>query len=70
MDFGGKRAAATAAGLLDGVQYLGSGLTGFGLGAMLDRWHWAIWPWILIPSSCVGAALMLPLWNARPGKGH
>ncbi len=73
MDFGGKRAAATAAGLLDGVQYLGSGLTGFGLGAMLDHWHWGIWPWVLIPASCVGGGLMLPLWNARPGRsgdGH
>ena len=32
MDFGGTKAAATVAGLLDGVQYLASGLTGFGLG--------------------------------------
>ncbi len=32
MDFGGTKAAATVAGLLDGIQYLASGLTGFGLG--------------------------------------
>ena len=68
MDFGGKKGAATAAGLLDGVQYLGSGLTGFGLGALLDKYHWAIWPYAMIPASAVGAALMLPLWNAKPGK--
>jgi OPA family glycerol-3-phosphate transporter-like MFS transporter len=66
MDFGGKRAAATAAGLLDGVQYVGSGLVGVGLGWLLDRYHWAIWPYALIPFSVIGGALMLKLWNARP----
>jgi OPA family glycerol-3-phosphate transporter-like MFS transporter len=68
MDFGGRRAAATAAGLLDGVQYLGSGLVGFGLGALMDRYHWAIWPYALLPFSVVGGALMLKLWNARPAQ--
>ena len=68
MDFGGRRAAATAAGLLDGVQYLGSGLVGFGLGWLLDTYHWKIWPYALIPFSLVGAALMLLLWNARPSR--
>ena len=66
MDFGGRRAAATAAGLLDGVQYLGSGLVGFGLGALLDRYKWGIWPHVLVPFSIVGGLLMLRLWNARP----
>lgn len=72
MDFGGRRAAATAAGLLDGVQYLGSGLVGFGLGALLDHYHWAIWPYALLPFSSVGGLLMLRLWNARPARagGH
>jgi MFS transporter, OPA family, glycerol-3-phosphate transporter len=40
MDFGGKKAAATAAGMLDGIQYVASGFTGFGLGWVLDRWNW------------------------------
>jgi OPA family glycerol-3-phosphate transporter-like MFS transporter len=68
MDFGGRKAAATAAGLLDGVQYLGSGLVGFGLGWLLDKYHWKIWPYAMIPFSCVGAALMLLLWNAKPAR--
>jgi MFS transporter, OPA family, glycerol-3-phosphate transporter len=68
MDFGGRRAAATAAGLLDGVQYLGSGLVGFGLGALRDRYHWAIWPYALLPFSAAGGALMLVLWNAKPTR--
>ncbi len=66
MDFGGRRAAATAAGLLDGVQYLGSGLVGFGLGSLIDTYKWAIWPYALLPFSVVGGLLMLRLWNARP----
>lgn len=71
MDFGGRRAAATAAGLLDGVQYLGSGLVGFGLGALIDTYKWAYWPYALVPFSFVGAVLMLRLWNARPAaRGH
>jgi OPA family glycerol-3-phosphate transporter-like MFS transporter len=68
MDFGGRRAAATAAGLLDGVQYLGSGLAGVGLGALLDRYRWSIWPYALVPFSIAGGVLMLRLWNARAGS--
>lgn len=40
MDFGGRKAAATVAGALDGIQYIGSGLTGFGLGWVLKTWGW------------------------------
>jgi OPA family glycerol-3-phosphate transporter-like MFS transporter len=68
MDFGGKKAAATAAGLLDGVQYLGAGLTGFGLGKILDVFHWGVWTYTLVPFSAIGGLLMLTLWNAKPGR--
>jgi OPA family glycerol-3-phosphate transporter-like MFS transporter len=68
MDFGGKKAAATAAGLLDGVQYVGAGLTGIGFGFMLDKFHWKVWTYSIIPFSIIGGLLMLRLWNARPGK--
>jgi MFS transporter, OPA family, glycerol-3-phosphate transporter len=68
MDFGGRSAAATAAGLLDAVQYLGSGLVGFGLGRLMDHYHWALWPYALLPFSVVGGALMLKLWNATPAQ--
>jgi OPA family glycerol-3-phosphate transporter-like MFS transporter len=66
-DFGGKKAAATAAGLLDGVQYLGGGLTGIPLGALLDRYHWGIWPFCLVPFAFAGMVIMAKLWNAKPG---
>jgi OPA family glycerol-3-phosphate transporter-like MFS transporter len=68
MDFGGTRAAATVAGVCDGIQYVASGLTGFALGGALDRFGWGAWTWMIIPFSVAGALLMLPLWNARPLK--
>ena len=40
MDFGGRKAAATVTGALDGIQYIGSGLTGFGLGWILKTYGW------------------------------
>jgi OPA family glycerol-3-phosphate transporter-like MFS transporter len=69
-DFGGTKAAATVTGLLDGVQYVASGLTGFFLGAGIDRFGWGAWTWILMPFSAVGALLMLTLWNDTPQKAR
>ena len=66
MDFGGTKAAATVTGLLDGVQYLASGLTGFFLGALLDKFGWSAWTLMIAPFSAVGGALMLTLWHATP----
>jgi OPA family glycerol-3-phosphate transporter-like MFS transporter len=69
MDFGGSKGAATVAGMLDGVQYLASGLTGFLLGHFLDKWGWGVWTWMIMPFSAVGALLMIRLWNATPMRG-
>jgi OPA family glycerol-3-phosphate transporter-like MFS transporter len=68
-DFGGRKGAATAAGVLDGVQYVASGLTGFGLGWLLQHYHWRIWTWSLVPFALAGALLMLRIWNAKPSRG-
>jgi OPA family glycerol-3-phosphate transporter-like MFS transporter len=65
-DFGGKKAAATVTGLLDGVQYIASGLTGFGLGFLLDRYGWGIWTYSIIPFSIIGGLFMIRIWNAKP----
>lgn len=66
MDFGGTKAAATVAGLLDGVQYLASGLTGIYLGRFLDKHGWGVWTYTLMPFSLIGALLMIRLWNSTP----
>jgi OPA family glycerol-3-phosphate transporter-like MFS transporter len=69
MDFGGRKAAATAAGLFDGIQYFTSApFVGIGMGRILDRWHWSAWPWVPIPFAVLGAIVMSTLWNVMPGK--
>jgi len=82
MDFGGRKAAATAAGILDGVQYIAAGLTGFGLGWILKTYGWdgggsaaghhphdaKVWVFSIIPFSIIGAILMTRIWNAKPSK--
>ncbi len=66
MDFGGKNASATAAGLFDGMQYIGGSFVGVGMGWMLDRFGWGSWGPSMIGFSAVGALLMLIFWNATP----
>ena len=56
------------AGILDGVQYLASGLTGFLLGHYLDTLGWGAWTWMIMPFSLLGAVLMVRLWNESPLK--
>jgi OPA family glycerol-3-phosphate transporter-like MFS transporter len=68
MDFGGRKAAATAAGLFDGMQYLAGALVGIGVGVVLDTWGWHAWQWAPIPFACIGAGLMATLWNVVPGR--
>jgi OPA family glycerol-3-phosphate transporter-like MFS transporter len=40
LDLGGKRGSATAAGLIDSAGYLGAIASGFGVGAIAERWGW------------------------------
>jgi OPA family glycerol-3-phosphate transporter-like MFS transporter len=73
MDFGGKRAAATAAGMFDGMQYIGGSLAGYGIGKLIDVRGWGAWAPSMIGFAGIGAVLMLVLWNARPrahGSAH
>jgi OPA family glycerol-3-phosphate transporter-like MFS transporter len=72
MDFGGRKGAATAVGLIDGFVYLGTGLQSISLG-FITEWNWAFWPIFLIPFSALGLYLLIRIWNAFPkGKsgGH
>jgi OPA family glycerol-3-phosphate transporter-like MFS transporter len=69
MDFGGKRAAATAAGMFDGMQYVGQSFVGWGMGALIDAYGWGAWGSGMIGFAAIGGVLMLTLWNARPRRG-
>ena len=70
MDFGGRKAAASAAGLFDGMQYLAGAPVGLLIGAVLDEWGWGAWQWTPIPFAAAGAGLMATLWNVTPRGGH
>lgn len=65
MDFGGRKGAATAVGLIDGFVYLGTGFQSISLG-FITEWNWAFWPIFLIPFSLIGLFLLLRIWNAFP----
>ena len=70
MDFGGRKAAASATGMFDGMQYIGGAAVGAGMGWLLERFGWGVWGPSMIGFSVIGAILMLKLWNVVPkGKG-
>lgn len=66
MDFGGQRAAATATGMFDGMQYIGGAAVGIGVGWILDNFGWGAWSPSMIGFAAIGGILMLFLWNAKP----
>src|SRR5207253_4132739 len=76
MDFGGKKAVATAAGLFDGAQYLAGALVGHWMGVLIDAYKVAkqpgveydVWPLAPLPFAIIGAILIARLWNVVPGR--
>jgi sugar phosphate permease len=66
LDFGGKRAAGTAAGLLDGVGYAGAGLGGIGMAKVLHAWKWEGAFSIMAVLSLVSVGLCCVLWSVKP----
>jgi MFS transporter, OPA family, glycerol-3-phosphate transporter len=76
MDFGGKKNAGLATGIIDGCVYAGTALQAHLLGDVLpvgdaakDPHAWQVWPLAMLPAALVGFALAATLWNARPKKG-
>jgi hypothetical protein len=76
MDFGGKKAVATAAGLFDGAQYLAATVVGYGMGTLLDAYkdpkapgaEYDVWPLAPLPFAIIGAILIARLWYVVPGR--
>ncbi|KAH7825183.1 putative glycerol 3-phosphate permease [Monocercomonoides exilis] len=73
MDLAGPRATATAVGILDGIQKIGSALTGVCMGALYDKYGARGWLTGLFPVSALGALLLIPILpkgkkKAAPGK--
>ena len=65
MDFGGRKAAATAVGLIDGFVYLGTGVQSLALGFLTEK-SWNYWPPFLIPFAVIGLILAIRIWYAFP----
>jgi MFS transporter, OPA family, glycerol-3-phosphate transporter len=65
MDFGGRKGAATAVGLIDGFVYLGTGVQSLSLG-FITEWNWAFWPVFLVPFAAIGVLLTIRIWHAIP----
>lgn len=65
MDFGGRKGAATAVGIIDGFVYLGTAVQSISLGYLTAR-DWSYWPWFMVPFAIIGFLLSLKIWNAKP----
>lgn len=74
-DFGGKKNAGIAVGIIDGFVYFGTVFQSFLFGFVLpakgtpeatDPNNWKIWPIAMIPVALMGLLLSLKVWNAKP----
>jgi OPA family glycerol-3-phosphate transporter-like MFS transporter len=76
MDFGGKKNAGVAVGIIDGFVYFGVATSAKVLGAVLPTndaakvaSNWWTWPAAMAPVAVIGLFLASRLWNAKP-KGR
>jgi OPA family glycerol-3-phosphate transporter-like MFS transporter len=73
MDFGGRKAAGTAAGFFDGVQYLAGSIAGFTVAKILQHYkgtgnEWGYWALFPISTCLIGLFISISLWNKKPQK--
>jgi OPA family glycerol-3-phosphate transporter-like MFS transporter len=77
MDFGGRRNAGIAVGIIDGFVYLGTAVMAFTYGALLPNpdggatsqvGDWIAWPVAMIPVAAIGLVFALRVWHATPTK--
>src|SRR5690606_8787926 len=64
-DFGGRKATATASGIVDAFVYLGSGIQSLSLG-YLTTMSWSYWPIFLLPFTALGLVLASRIWRDLP----
>ncbi|MFP2925368.1 MFS transporter [Pyxidicoccus sp. 3LG] len=73
MDFGGKKNAGVAVGIIDGAVYAGTAFQSILLGNLIPSGdmakvaaNWISWPVAMLPLSFAGMLLATRVWNARP----
>jgi len=66
IDYGSRKATASATGFIDGWGYIGAALTGVGTGFLIDNfgWNYAFYFWIF--GAIAAAILMSMLWKEGP----
>jgi len=69
MDYASRKAAASAAGFIDGLGYFGASLTGIITGFLVDHYGWnaAFYFWVV--GVFLAVVLMSVQWNYKPEKG-
>lgn len=75
MDFGGRRNAGVAVGIIDGFVYAGTAVMSFTYGAILpvkdeakDASAWLAWPVAMVPVALIGFWLARRVWHAKPKR--
>ncbi len=68
MDFGGRKGAGTAVGIIDGFVYLGTAIQSFALGHITTSQSlgWPYWPLFLLPFGILGTILLRRIWHVMP----
>jgi OPA family glycerol-3-phosphate transporter-like MFS transporter len=74
MDFGGRRNAGVAVGIIDGFVYAGTAVMSFTYKAILPSeapestvlGNYSAWPIAMVPVAILGLLLALRVWNAKP----
>jgi sugar phosphate permease len=69
MDFGTRKASASAAGFIDCFGYIGASLTGIGSGWLIDNFGWPAAFYLWVMSAFVTAGLVGINWMYKPEKG-
>lgn len=66
IDFGSRKAAATATGFIGTFGYAGAALSSLGSGIMIDKYQWAGGIIFWAAAAVIGALLTALMWNAKP----
>ncbi|MBU4353017.1 MAG: MFS transporter [Nanoarchaeota archaeon] len=67
MDFASRKAAASAAGFIDGWGYIGAALTGVGTGWLVDTFSWNVAFYFWVAGAFAAALIMGILWYFKIG---
>lgn len=67
MDFGTRKAAASAAGFIDGWGYIGASFTGIGTGWIIDHFSWTMAFDFWVSGAIIAGLIMAVLWYFKIG---